>query len=396
MSDNQGSFSSLDPGNRILMGPGPSDMHPRVYQAMGAPLTGHLDPYFIKVMDETKTLLRYVFQTENKLTFPISATGSAGMETCICNLVEPGDEVLICISGVFGERMAEMVKRHGGQLNRLVSEPGQPISGKQLREALESCQPKLVGLVHAETSTGVLQPLEEIIEVIHEYNALVLVDTVASLGGTPVKVDDWNIDVCYTGSQKCLSAPPGLSPVTFNERAVEMIAHRKVPVDSWYLDLTLINSYWNEDRIYHHTAPINLIYALREALILIHEEGIDEVQVRHNINYQAFAAGIDAMGLKFFVNEPHRAPTINPIIAPEGVEEASVRQALLENYGIELGGGLGLLKGKAWRIGLMGQSSKRDHVILCLTALEETLRLQGYDKINSGIAAASDVYQANI
>ena len=223
-----------------------------------------------------------------------------------------------------------------------------------------------------------------------------MVDTVASLGGTPVKVDDWNIDVCYTGSQKCLSAPPGLSPVTFNDRAVEMIAHRKVPVDSWYLDLTLINSYWNEDRIYHHTAPINLIYALREALILIHEEGIDEVQVRHNINYQAFAAGIDAMGLKFFVNEPHRAPTINPIIAPEGVEEASVRQALLENYGIELGGGLGLLKGKAWRIGLMGQSSKRDHVILCLTALEETLRLQGYDKINSGIAAASDVYQANI
>ena len=260
-----GSFAPLNPGRRILMGPGPSDMHPRVYQAMGAPLTGHLDPYFIQVMDDTKSLLRYVFQTENEMTFPISATGSAGMETCISNLVEPGDEVLVCVGGVFGDRMAQMVERHGGRLVRLAGEPGRPFTPEQVKRALDGCRPRLVGMVHAETSTGVLQPLEEITRIVHEHDALMLVDTVASLGGTPVKVDEWGIDICYTGSQKCLSAPPGLSPVTLNDRACAAIAARKTPVDSWYLDLSLINTYWNGDRVYHHTAPVNLIYALREA-----------------------------------------------------------------------------------------------------------------------------------
>ena len=374
------------------MGPGPSDMHPRVYQAMGAPLTGHLDPYFIGVMDDTKVLLRYVFQTENDLTIPISATGSAGMETCICNLVEPGDEVLICVGGVFGDRMAQMVERHGGRLIRLEGDPGRPFTPGQVRETLAGCRPKLVGLVHAETSTGVLQPLEEIIRIVHEHDALVLVDTVASLGGTPVKVDEWGIDVCYTGSQKCLSAPPGLAPVTLNERALAAISERKTPVDSWYLDLSLINAYWGGDRVYHHTAPVSLIYALREALVLIHEEGLAKGHARHVLNYEAFKAGIDAMGLGFFVDEPHRAPTINPVLSPEGIDEASVRRRLLEDYGIELGGGLGALKGRAWRVGLMGQSSQKDHVMLCLGALEDALRAEGHEVAGSGVAAASAVY----
>jgi alanine-glyoxylate transaminase/serine-glyoxylate transaminase/serine-pyruvate transaminase len=343
-------------------------------------------------MDDTKALLRYVFQTENDLTIPISATGSAGMETCICNLVEPGDEVLICVGGVFGDRMAQMVERHGGKLIRLEGDPGRPFTPEQVREALAGCRPRLVGLVHAETSTGVLQPLEEIVRIVHEHDALVLVDTVASLGGTPVKVDDWGIDVCYTGSQKCLSAPPGLAPVTLNERALAAVSARKTPVDSWYLDLSLINAYWSGDRVYHHTAPVSLIYALREALVLIHEEGLAKGHARHALNYEAFKAGIDAMGLGFFVDEPHRAPTINPVLSPEGVDEASVRRRLLEDYGIELGGGLGALKGKAWRVGLMGQSSQKDHVILCLGALEETLRAEGHEVAESGVAAASAVY----
>lgn len=392
MTADRGSYGPLDPGRRVLMGPGPSDMHPRVYQAMGAPLTGHLDPYFIGVMDDTKTLLRYVFRTENDLTIPISATGSAGMETCICNLVEPGDEVLVCVGGVFGDRMAQMVERHGGTLIRLEGEPGYPFTPGQVRRALDGCRPKLVSLVHAETSTGVLQPLEEIIRVIHEYDALVLVDTVASLGGTPVEVDEWGIDVCYTGSQKCLSAPPGLAPVTLNERALAAISARKTPVDNWYLDLSLINAYWDGDRVYHHTAPVSLIYALREALVLVHEEGLEHAQARHALNYEAFRAGIDAMGLAFFVDAPHRAPTINPVLAPEGIDEARVRRRLLEDYGLELGGGLGALKGKAWRVGLMGQSSQRHHVMLCLGALEQTLLAEGHEVAGSGVAAASAVY----
>ena len=386
-------YDTLNPGKRILMGPGPSDMHPRIYQAMASPLVGHLDPYFVQIMDETKTLLRYVFQTDNVLTLPISATGSAGMETCICNLIEPGDEVLICVGGYFGDRMAQMAERHGGKVTRLENEWGQPFTPDQVQEALVDCHPKLVGLVHGETSTGVLQPLEDIVRIVHEHDALILVDTVASLGGTPIKVDEWDIDACYTGSQKCLSAPPGLAPITLNDRAMAVIENRKSPVNSWYLDLTIVKKYWGEERQYHHTAPVNLIYALREALILIYEEGLENCIARHARNYRALKAGIDAMGLKFFVEESHRAPMINPVLAPEGIDEANIRGRLLNEYGIELGGGLGALKGKAWRIGLMGQSSNKDHVMLCLSALEQTLLTEGHTVKGSGVTAASEVYR---
>lgn len=385
-------YGPLHPGKRILMGPGPSDVHQRVYQAMIAPLVGHLDPYFIQVMDETQDLLRYVFKTENEFTIPVSGTGSAGMETCICNLIEPGDEVVVCIGGYFGDRMAQMVERHGGTLIQLDGEWGKPFSPEQVKQTLSTCHPKLVGIVHTETSTGVEQPLADIARVTHEHDALLLVDTVASLGGADLPIDDWDIDVCYTGNQKCLSAPPGLAPLTMNERAKQKILNRTSPIRSWYLDMTMLMKYWGSDRLYHHTAPVNMIYALREALVLIHEEGLDNSVARHALNYRAFKAGIDAMGLRFFVDEPYRAPMINPILAPDGIDEAKVRSGLLHGYGIEVGGGLGPLKGKAWRVGLMGQSSNRDHVLLFLGALEQVLYAEGHRVNDSGVSAASEVY----
>ena len=385
-------YGPLHPGKRILMGPGPSDVHPRVYQAMIAPLVGHLDPYFIQVMDETQDLLRYVFKTENEFTIPVSGTGSAGMETCICNLIEPGDEVVICIGGYFGDRMAQMVECHGGTLIRLDGEWGKPFTPEQVKQILGTCHPKLVGIVHTETSTGVEQPLADIARVVHEHDALLLVDTVASLGGADLPIDEWDIDVCYTGNQKCLSAPPGLAPLTMNERAKQQILNRTSPIRSWYLDMTMLMKYWGSDRIYHHTAPVNMVYALREALVLIHEEGLDNSVARHALNYRAFKAGIDAMGLRFFVDEPYRAPMINPILAPDGIDEAKIRSRLLREYGIEVGGGLGPLKGKAWRVGLMGQSSHRDHVLLFLGALEQVLHAEGHRVKDSGVSAASEVY----
>ena len=385
-------FSQLNPGKRYLMGPGPSDMHQRVYQAMGAPLVGHLDPYFQSIMDETKELLRYVFQTENEWTIPISATGSAGMETCFCNMIEPGDEVLICSAGYFGDRMAQMVERHGGKLIRLDGPWGTPFTPDQIRSALSDTQVKLVGIVHTETSTGVEQPIKDIVDVVHDHGALLLVDTVASLAGTNLPVDDWNIDICYTGSQKCLSAPPGIAPVTMNDAARERILSRKTPVDSWYLDMGLLMQYWGTDRAYHHTAPVSSIYALREALLIIHEEGLENGFTRHRSNYIAFKSGVDAMGLSFFVDEPHRAPMINPILMPDGVDEVRLRGRLLADYGIEVGGGLGALKGKAIRIGLMGQCSQKDHVLLLLGALQHALLAEGYTTKASGVTAATETY----
>lgn len=387
-------FNQLNPGKRYLMGPGPSDMHQRVYQAMGAPLVGHLDPYFQQVMEETKDLLRYVFQTENEWTIPISATGSAGMETCFTNLIEPGDEVLICVGGYFGDRMAQMVERHGGKLVRLEGEWGIPFSASQVRQALDNSNVSLVGIVHTETSTGVEQPVEEIAQIVHEQDALLVVDTVASLGGTNIPVDTWDIDICYSGSQKCLSAPPGIAPVTMNERARDRILSRKTPIDSWYLDMGLLMKYWGSERSYHHTAPVSSIYALREALLLIHEEGLENGFTRHALNYTAFRAGIDAMGLSFFVEAPYRAPMINPILAPESVDEAKLRGRLLQDYGIEVGGGLGALKGKAFRVGLMGQCSQKDHVMLLLGALEQVLLAEGHQVKASGVTAAAVVYNS--
>ena len=343
-------------------------------------------------MEETKSLLRYVFQTENEWTIPISATGSAGMETCFCNLIEPDDEVLICVGGYFGDRMAQMVERHSGRLVRLEGEWGKPFTPDQVKQALDGCNVKLVGIVHTETSTGVAQPIEEIARIVHDHDALLIVDTVASLGGADIPVDGWGIDICYTGSQKCLSAPPGIAPVTMNERAQQKILNRTVPVDSWYLDMGLLMKYWGSERMYHHTAPVTMIYALREALTLIHEEGLDNGFARHALNYSAFKAGIDAMGLSFFVEEPYRAPMINPILAPEGVDEAKLRGRLLKDYGIEVGGGLGDLKGKAFRVGLMGQCSHKDHVLLFLGTLEQALLAEGHRVNDSGVTAASEIY----
>ena len=387
-------FSQLNPGKRYLMGPGPSDMHQRVYQAMSAPLVGHLDPYFQQVMEETKDLLRYVFQTKNEWTIPISATGSAGMETCFTNLIEPGDEVLICVGGYFGDRMAQMVERHGGKLGRLEGEWGIPFSASQVKQALDNCNASIVGIVHTETSTGVEQPVEDIAKIVHEHGGLLIVDTVASLGGTNIPVDSWEIDICYSGSQKCLSAPPGIAPVTMNERARDRILGRKTPIDSWYLDMGLLMKYWGSERSYHHTAPVSSIYALREAMLLIHEEGLENGFSRHALNYTAFKAGIDAMGLSFFVEEPYRAPMINPILAPEGIDEAKLRGRLLQDYGIEVGGGLGALKGKAFRVGLMGQCSQKDHVMLLLGALEQVLLAEGHQVQASGVSAAAIVYKS--
>lgn len=385
-------YAPLHPGKRILMGPGPSDVHQRVYQAMISPLTGHLDPYFIQVMDDTKSLLRYVFKTSNEFTIPVSGTGSAGMEAGISNLVEPGDEVVICVGGYFGDRMTQMVERHGGKLIRLDGEWGKPFTPEQVKRTLDTCHAKVVGIVHTETSTGVEQPLADIARVVHEHDALLFVDTVASLGGADIKTDEWGIDVCYAGSQKCLSAPPGLAPLTMNEQARRKILNRTSPIRSWYLDMTMLMKYWGSDRVYHHTAPVNMVYALREALVLIYEEGLENSVARHALNYRALKAGIDAMGLRFFVDEPYRAPMINPILAPDGVDEAKVRAGLLRGYGIEVGGGLGMLKGKAWRVGLMGQSSYKDHVMLFLAALEQVLYAEGHRVKSSGIAAASEVY----
>lgn len=385
-------YEPLNPGKRILMGPGPSDVHPRVYQALITPLVGHLDPYFIQVMDETKELLRYVFQTQNEFTIPVSGTGSAGMEACICNLVEPGDEVLICTGGYFGDRMAQMVERHRGKLIRLENEWGKPFTADQVKKALQGSSVKVVGIVHAETSTGVLQPLPDIAKVVHDHGALLIVDTVASLSGAPIKVDEWGIDACYTGSQKCLSCPPGLAPITLNDRAIERMMNRKSPIGSWYLDMSMVKNYWGGNRVYHHTAPVTMTYALRESLVLIHEEGLEACIDRHKLNFRAFQAGINAMGLDIFVEETFRAPMINAVLAPEGVDEARVRAHLLQGYGIEVGGGLGALRGKAWRVGLMGQSSHKDHVLLFLGALEEALLAQGHRVPGSGVSAAGAVY----
>lgn len=384
----------LAPAVRVLLGPGPSNVHPRVLQAMSTSLVGHLDPEFLRLMEETKALLRLVFQTENTLTLPISGTGSAGMETCFVNLLEPGDEVVVGVNGVFGARMADVIERCGAKSIRMETEWGRVFTPEQVQDTLRQCRrPKLVALVHAETSTGAWQPLEEISEIVHEAGALFVVDAVTSLGGCPVKVDEWRIDACYSGTQKCLSCPPGLSPVTFGQGAVEVIRKRKTKVQSWYLDLTMIEKYWGEERVYHHTAPISMNYALREALRLIQEEGLETRFQRHEQNHKALAAGLAAMGLPLAAQAGHRLWTLNSIAIPIGVDDAVVRRQLLDKYNIEIGAGLGPLRGKIWRIGLMGESSSRSNVLLVLSALEEILRQQGHAcSPGAGVSAAQAAY----
>lgn len=371
-------YQQLSPTPRLLMGPGPSNVHPRILQAMAMPCIGHLDPDFVALMEETKTMLREVMLTKNELTIPVSGTGSAGMEACVCNLVEPGDRFLVCINGVFGQRMADVAGRYGAQVSTVEAPWGEAIPVQAIAEAVERERPKVVGIVHAETSTGVLQPLEEVSRIVHEAGALFLVDTVTSLGGHPVRVDEWRIDACYSGTQKCLGVPPGLAPVSFSPRAMECILGRKTKVANWYLDMTMVSKYWGQDRTYHHTAPVNMIYGLREGLKLILEEGLQTRWARHKANHDLLVAGLAKMGLGLWPEEQYSLWSLNAVKVPEGIDEAAVRQYLLREYNLEIGAGLGELKGKVWRVGLMGYTSLRQNVTLFLAALQEALAAQGY------------------
>lgn len=384
------------PPTRLLLGPGPSEVHPRVLRAMSAPLLGHLDPAFVAMMEEVKALLRLVYATSNTLTFPISGTGSAGMEACIVNLVEPGDEVVVGVNGVFGTRMADVIERAGGTAVRVEAPWGRVVRAEQVEAALKNCRrPKLVALVHAETSTGAWQPLPDAARLAHEHGALFMADCVTSLGGASVEIDAWEIDAAYSGTQKCLSCPPGLSPITFGPRALEALRARKTKVRSWYLDLTLLSQYWGEERVYHHTAPISMNYALREALRLVAEEGLPARFARHQRNHEALAAGLGALGLTLAAEEGHRLPMLNAVTVPDGVDEARVRTRLLSEQGIEIGAGLGPMKGKVWRIGLMGESSRRSHVLTVLAALEDGLRAEGRRVApGAALAAAQAVYSS--
>ena len=394
MAFNVSDFRDIDPGERVLMGPGPSNVPSRVLQALAAPCIGHLDPYFLYIMDETQRLLRYLFQTENPLTIPVSGTGSAGMETCFVNMIEPGDEVVVCVNGVFGTRMSDIVNRLGGQLIRVDAEWGKTIDPDRVREAIQGKGPKLLAVVHAETSTGVCQPLDDLAGIARGCGALFLVDTVTSLGGVEVALDKVGVDVAYSGTQKCISCPPGLSPISFSPAAMTALENRKSPVASWYLDMSLVASYWGAERKYHHTAPINMIYGLREALRIIAEEGLEARFSRHGLNHRALVAGVEAMGLSMLVAESGRLPMLNAVKIPEGADDVKVRKALLQRFGIEIGGGLGDLAGKIWRVGLMGYSSSQKNVFIFLSALETILRSQGVKVLPGAPEAASSVYEA--
>ncbi len=385
-------FRDIDPGKRVLMGPGPSDVPPRVLQAMSAPCIGHLDPYFLAVMDETQQLLRYLLQTENALTIPVSGTGSAGMETCFVNLVEPGDEVAVCVNGVFGTRMSDIVGRLGGELIRIDAEWGRAMDPEAVKAAIEGRSPKILAVVHAETSTGACTTLEPLADIAHEAGALLLVDTVTSLGGMEVAVDRVGIDAVYSGTQKCISCPPGLAPISFSDVAMDVLEGRETPVVSWYLDMTMVRNYWGADRKYHHTAPINMIYALREALRIIAEEGLEARWARHRLNHRALVAGVEAMGLAMLVPEAERLPMLNAVCIPDGVDDKKVRGALLRDFGLEIGGGLGPLAGKVWRVGLMGEACCPRNVFLFLAALGTVLRAEGIILQGDGLNAAAAVY----
>jgi alanine-glyoxylate transaminase / serine-glyoxylate transaminase / serine-pyruvate transaminase len=386
----------LEPPSRILLGPGPSNVHPCVLRAMSTPLVGHLDPAFLQIMEDTKRLLRFAFQTRNELTIPVSGTGSAGMEACLVNLLEPGDEAIVCVNGVFGTRMTDIVERCGATPQVVEAPWGRVIDPGDVAAALQRCaRPKLVAVVHAETSTGAWQPLEDISRLTHAAGALLVVDTVTSLGGCPVRVDDWGIDACYSGTQKCLSCPPGLSPITFGSRALDVLRARKSKVQSWYLDLSMIEKYWGAERVYHHTAPISMNYALYEALRLIEAEGLEARWRRHERNHQALKAGLAAIGVSLASQENHQLWTLNSVRIPGGVDDLGVRATLLNEFNLEIGGGLGPLKGKTWRIGLMGESSTAANVLVVLSALERVLPRFGYHlDPGAAVAAAQRVYAA--
>src|SRR5262249_3929128 len=367
------SFKGFQPARRILLGPGPSPVEARVLRAMAQPLLGHLDPQLLRCMDEVQEMLRYVFETENRVTVLMSATGSAGMEAALVNVIEPGDDVVVCIHGVFGERMFDIVERAGGRPVPVKAEWGQPVSIDKIREAMNSSAARVLAIVHAETSTGVLQDLTGLAEMAHRKEALFIVDTVTSLGGHPVGVDRTGVDVCYSGTQKCLGAPPGLAPITLSERAIERIRSRRSKVQSWYLDVSMVEKYWGADRTYHHTAPISMNYALHEALRIVCEEGLEARWRRHELNHRALVAGIEAMNLEMNVAPAHRLWSLNAVRVPQGVDDSKIRSRLLEESNIEIGGGLGPLKGKIWRIGLMGSGSTKENVLLGLETLRRAL-----------------------
>lgn len=383
-------YRELNPPNRILMGPGPSNIHPRVQMAMLAPIVGHLDPYFITVMEDTVKLLRSIFRTKNDLTFPISGTGSAGMETGFCNFLEPGNVAVIGVNGFFAERMVENALRCGARVVQVPADWGRIIEPEAIEAALKAEKKvKLLALVHAETSTGALQPLEEASRLAKQYEALLLVDAVTSLAGHELAIDDWGIDICYSGTQKCISCPPGLAPITVNERALSTMKARSTRVLSWYLDLSLLSTYWSSVRFYHHTAPISMVYAFYQALALIIEEGLEKRIQRHYRNGSALKAGLEAMGLELHAQEGHRLSTLTTVRIPQGVDDAKIRGGLLNQFNIEIGGGLGPLKGQIWRIGLMGYSSTAENVLLLLSSLEKLLSAEGYKlEPGAGVAAA--------
>jgi alanine-glyoxylate transaminase/serine-glyoxylate transaminase/serine-pyruvate transaminase len=370
------------------MGPGPSDVNPRILEAMSRPTIGHLDPVFVSMMDDMKGMLRYAFQTDYALTMPVSAPGSAGMETCFVNLVEPGDQVVVCQNGVFGARMRENVERCGATPIMVEDAWGQPVDLNKVDETLRAHpEARVLAFVHAETSTGVLSDAAALADIARRHDCLTIADTVTSLGGSPLKVEQWGLDAVYSGTQKCLSCTPGLSPITFSERAVDVVKHRERKAQSWFLDLNLVLGYWGSGgkRAYHHTAPVNALYGLHEALVILAEEGIENAWSRHRINHRALRAGIEAMGLSFAVAEPHRLPQLNAIAVPDGVDEAAVRARLLDEYSLEIGAGLGPMAGRIWRIGLMGYASNRKNVLLCLGALDAVLSDMGAP-IESGVA----------
>ncbi len=380
----------LSPPNRILMGPGPSDVHPRVLQAMSTPLIGHLDPAFLVIMKEVQELLRYVFRTENRWTIPVSGTGSAAMEAAFTNLVEPGDVVLVPTNGYFGARMASMARRAGGEVVHVDAPWGEPLRIEAVRAAFEKHRPRIFGFVHAETSTGALQPhVGELTRIAHEHDAYVIADTVTSLGGVELHVDAWEVDVAYSGAQKCLSCPPGASPLTLNETAFDKVRRRKEPVRSWYLDIGLLETYWGEERSYHHTAPITSIYGLREALRLVAEEGMEARWARHLRVAGGLKAGVEAMGLAMNAKDEYWLPSLNAVRLPEGVDAKALTRHLLTEHGIEIAGGLGDLAGKIIRIGCMGHSAQPRNVLAVLPALAEGLEKQGVRlDAAAGLAAA--------
>ena len=388
--------TSFHPPLRTLMGPGPSDVNPRILEAMSRPTIGHLDPVFVAMMDGMKDLLRYAFQTDYELAMPVSAPGSAGMETCFVNLVQPGDKVVVCQNGVFGGRMKENVERCGATPVMVEDEWGRPVDANKVDETLRANpDARLLAFVHAETSTGAISDAALLADIARRHDCLTIVDTVTSLGGSPVKVSEWGLDAVYSGTQKCLSCTPGLSPVTFSERAIEVVRNRNSKVQSWFLDLNLVLGYWGggAKRAYHHTAPINALYGLHEALVILAEEGIENAWQRHADNHLALRAGIEAMGLRFVVDEPHRLPQLNSVSIPDGIDDAAVRSRLLNEYSLEIGAGLGPMAGKIWRIGLMGYASNRRNVLLCLGALDAVLSDLGAP-VQSGVAveAAMQAY----